>query len=111
MVFFKQANKNWKYVIIVLIIWVVLACVSVYFTRFKKQITVKEKYIKPGKHGKYRVVDDKGNNYDIVDNIFVLEFDSADDYGRVQVGQTYTVSGYWFRLPLLSWFPRIYAVS
>ena len=53
----------------------------------------------------------KSPSSEIVDSIFLLEFNSADDYAQMKEGQTYKVNGYWFRLPLLSWFPKIYKFS
>ena len=36
---------------------------------------------------------------------------SADDYSKLEEGKTYKVYGYWFRFPMLSWFPRIYKIE
>ena len=35
--------------------------------------------------------------------MYLLEFNSADDYALIKEGETYKVYGYWFRFPLLSW--------
>lgn len=109
--FMRERFQYIKWLILVLIVWVVVSVVSVYFTQFTRTITIKEKYVKPGKRGKFRIIDTNGENYEIVDNLFLLEFDSADDYGNIEVGGTYTVHGYWFRVPIFSWFPRIYKVK
>ena len=99
-------------VIVLVIILVIVPVLSILLTRFEKTITVSEKYIKPGRRAThYRIIDNKKNTYEIVDSIFLLEFNSADDYAQMKEGQTYKVSGYWFRLPLLSWFPKIYKFS
>lgn len=99
-------------IIALVIIIVVVPVLSIILTRFEKTITVSEKYIKPGsKNTKYRIIDNNKNTYEIVDSIFLLEFNSADDYAQMKEGQTYKVNGYWFRLPLLSWFPKIYKFS
>ncbi len=99
-------------VIILITILIIVPVLSILLTRFEKTITVSEKYIKPGsKNTKYRIIDNNKNTYEIVDSIFLLEFNSADDYAQMKEGQTYKVNGYWFRLPLLSWFPKIYKFS
>lgn len=99
-------------VIILITIIIIVPVLSILLTRFEKTITVSEKYIKPGsKNTKYRIIDNNKNTYEIVDSIFLLEFNSADDYAQMKEGQTYKVNGYWFRLPLLSWFPKIYKFS
>ena len=46
--------------------------------------------------------------YVLGDSVFLLEFNSADDYATIKEGKKYKVHGYWFRLPLMRWFPKIY---
>lgn len=46
--------------------------------------------------------------YVLGDSVFLLEFNSADDYAMIKEGKKYKVYGYWFRLPFMSWFPKIY---
>lgn len=99
-------------ILILVIIFTIIPILSILFTRFEKTITVSEKYIKPGRRRThYRIIDNKKNTYEIVDSIFLLEFNSADDYAEMKEGQTYKINGYWFRFPLLSWFPKIYKFS
>ena len=99
-------------ILILVIIFVIVPVLSILFTRFERTITVSEKYIKPGRRRThYRIIDNNKKTYEIVDSIFLLEFNSADDYAQMKEGQTYKVNGYWFRLPLLSWFPKIYKFS
>ena len=112
--FKKSANGNsiyyWLFFIIVL--YIIAHIVLVYSTMFEKDITVSEKYIRPySDGGKFRVIDDKGNTYIVADNIYLLEFNSADDYAKLEKGSTYRVYGYWFRFPFFSWFPIIYKVD
>ena len=38
----------------------------------------------------------------------ILESNSADDYAMIKEGKKYKAHGYWFRLPFMSWFPKIY---
>jgi hypothetical protein len=40
-----------------------------------------------------------------------MEFNSGDDYAMMKEGGKYKVKGYWFRFPILSWYPQIYAVE
>lgn len=99
-------------ILILVIIFAIIPILSILLTRFEKTITVSEKYIKPGRRRThYRIIDNKKNTYEIVDSIFLLEFNSADDYAEMKEGQTYKINGYWFRFPLLSWFPKIYKFS
>lgn len=109
--FFREDNYA-NILILLLVIWIICSILMIYSTQFTKTITIKEKYVKPqGRYGsRYRIIDENGNNYELTDSIFLLEFDSADDYSKLQEGKTYKVYGYWFRFPILSWFPRIYAL-
>jgi hypothetical protein len=110
----KYMNGRYTYywLFLLLVLFVVGNIVLIYATKFEKNITISEKYVRPyGKSGRYRVVDDKDNTYTVGDNIFLLEFNSADDYAKLKEGVTYHVYGYWFRFPLFSWFPVIYKLD
>lgn len=111
---FKKFFRGDNYVnilILLLVIWIIGSILMIYSTTFTKTITIKEKYVKPSKKSTYRIIDENGNNYELADSIFLLEFDSADDYSKLEEGKTYKVYGYWFRFPMLSWFPRIYKIE
>ena len=94
--------------VLAILIFVLLNIALIYGTRFTKTITVKEKYIRAGQKSKYRIVDEDENVYELGDSFFLMEFDSADDYAKIDVNSSYKVYGYWFRLPIFSWFPIIY---
>ena len=75
----------------------------------EKEITIGQKYIRlAGRYSHYQIVYTEGNNYVLGDSAFLLEFNSTDDYAKIKEGKTYKVHGYWFRLPFMSWFPKIY---
>ena len=94
--------------VLAILIFVLLNIALIYGTRFTKTITIKEKYIRAGQKSKYRIVDENENVYELGDSFFLMEFDSADDYAKIDVNSSYKVYGYWFRLPIFSWFPIIY---
>ena len=82
---------------------------------FEKEITITitigQKYVRPAgryRYSHYQIVDTEGNNYVLGDSVFLLEFNSADDYAMIKEGKKYKVYRYWFRLPFMSWFPKIY---
>lgn len=105
-------NKSYNIILYLLALLVVIRLLSIYLTKFTKTVTVTEKYVRPGyRKSRYHFVDSENNNYILQDNLLLLEFDSADDYAKLQVNNTYKIHGYWFRLPLLSWFPSVYKVS
>ena len=107
---FPSLGKNfnmWIWIWI-FVLYIVISAMSVYLTTFEKTISISEKYVRPSKRGSFRVIDNENNTYIVSDSVYFLEFNSSDDYGLVQVGNTYKVYGYWFRVPFMSWFPRIY---
>lgn len=101
--------KSYNLLILLVVAFLVLSALSVYLTMFEKEITVGQKYVRPsGRRTHYQIVDNEGNNYVLGDTMYLLEFNSADDYALIKEGETYKIYGYWFRFPMLSWFPRIY---
>ncbi len=96
--------KSKSSVFIILVVLVILYVLSIYLTMFEKEITIGQKYVRPaGGRTYYQVVDTEGNNYFYVlgDSVFLLEFNSADDYAMIKEGKKYKVYGYWFRLTLI----------
>lgn len=103
----RLKSKSLVFIIIVAI--VILYLLSIYLTMFEKEITIGQKYVRPARrYSHYQIVDTEGNSYILGDSVFLLEFNSADDYAIIKEGKKYKVYGYWFRLPLMSWFPKIY---
>jgi hypothetical protein len=98
-------------IIAMYIVYKLLQIIAVFATSFEKEIEVREKYVKPGKKTEFSVIDSEGNTYLIVDRFILMEFNSGDDYAMMKVGGKYKVKGYWFRFPLLSWYPQLYAVE
>ena len=96
-------------VLIYLAILVILYVLSIYLRMFEKEITIGQKYVRPaGRSNYYQIVDKEGNIYVLGDSVFLLEFNSANEYLTIKEGKKYEVYGYWFRLPLMSWFSKIY---
>ena len=58
----------------------------------------------------YRIYTDCGV-LEIQDNIFLGQFNSADDYARLKVGQKYEFETVGVRAPLFSMFPQITAAE
>lgn len=72
------------------------------------EITVKDKYIKNGKdNGKYLVVDEEDNTYEITDMLFKGKFNSTDIYNRLEIGKTYKVKISGHRIRFLSMYQNI----
>ena len=97
--------------IAIYIVYKLLQLIAVFVTSFEKEIEIREKYVKSGKTPIFCVIDSEGNTYIIVDRLILMEFNSGDDYAMMKEGGKYKVKGYWFRFPVLSWYPQIYAVK
>ena len=79
------------------------------FTRFSKEITIKDKYIKRNsKRGEFFIVDTENNSYNIKDFVYALDFNATDDYNMIEIGKRYKVAGYGFRIRFFSQFPTLY---
>lgn len=55
----------------------------------------------------YRIYTDNCGVLRVNDNLFGLQFNAADEYNNIKVGETYDFSGRGFRAPLISLFPNI----
>ena len=81
------------------------------FTKFEKKITIKDKYTRYRKNGSnYNVVDTDNNIYQIGNLWFFGDFNRAEDYNKLEVGQSYTVKGYGIRVPVLDMYKKIYEI-
>ena len=105
--FFEKLETH--HIAFILLAIIIISNITIlFFTQTTKIITVKEKYIRAGRYSTFRIVDTNDESYELSDNILLMEFNSADDYAKMQVNQTYKVYAYSFRLPFLSMFPKIY---
>lgn len=57
-------------------------------------------------HNEYRVYTDQGT-FKVTDTLIYTRFNSADTYGRLQIGHTYTCRAAGWRFGLFSWFPNL----
>ena len=65
-----------------------LYVLSVYLTTFEKEVTIGQKCARPAGGSTYcQVVDAEGNSYVLGDSVFLLEFNSADDYAMIKEGK------------------------
>lgn len=85
-----------------------------YNTSFNRNIVVKDKYISQtydeenGSKTLYYIVTTDNTTYEIVNIWWKLDFNNADDYARFDIGKSYHVKGYGFRIPYFNMFPKIY---
>jgi len=104
-VFWYKNNKPFCFLGIFLIL---ASIVYSYFTTFTKEVTIKEKdSIRSGKYGQNIITDTDGNIYSISNSLYHNFFTSAELFTKLSVGQTYRVSGFGYRIPVLGFYPKI----
>ena len=112
---FAEQNK-WKLWVAFFVIIVLLALLTPVIlystTKFEKEITISEKYIRYRRRGSnYNVVAEDGTIYRIGNVWFKGDFNRADDYAKLKEGQTYKVTGYGVRVPFLDMYKTIYKIE
>lgn len=76
-----------------------------YASEETKTVTVKEKWVKYQRDDqKYLFSDMQGNVYAIDDSLLLWVWDASDRYAKIEEGQTYTITTYWWRIRILSWY-------
>lgn len=98
------------YLIIIAVIILIPIGITIgqYTNNEEIEITVKDKYIKNGNDsGKYLVVDEEDNTYEITDMLFKGKFNSADIYNRLEIGKTYKIKISGHRVRFLSMYQNI----
>lgn len=100
------------------LIFILLVPIIFYYsTSFEKDITIKEKYTSQvyGRYGTstplYYIVSSDDITYQIVDMWWMFDFNSIDDYAKLNVGKTYHVKGYGKRIPFFSMVNKIYDIG
>ena len=92
-----------------LIIITILNIIYVYSTKFKRTLTVNEKYTYGSNNSKgNQSISDTNNNIYIVKNsLYLLHWTSVELFNKMDVGKTYEIEVYGYRIPFLGFFPNI----
>jgi hypothetical protein len=111
--FQKFENKVYLGIFVLIIVIALMTPVLLYvFTKFEKEITIKDKYIRYRKNASnYNVVDSNNNIYQLGNLWFKGDFNRAEDYINLEVGNTYIVTGYGMRIPVLDMYKTIYELK
>ena len=109
-------NLIMKLAIGFLIFLLVFPIIFYYSTSFEKDITIKEKYTTQvyGKYGStpiYFIVSSDDTTYQLVNMWWKLDFNTMDDYAKLNVGKTYHVKGYGKHIPFLGMVHNIYDIG
>lgn len=85
---------------------IVVPCAMFYSTKTVRVVTVKEKWIKASGSDRQRYLfsDTRGNVYQIKDSWMLLRFDASDRWARLDVGETYRITFYGWRIRFWSMY-------
>jgi len=101
--------KGIKFILIILFIIIIINIAYVFFSKFQKTITVKNKYTTSTNNNIiYTIVDSENNIYTIENVWFFADFDKAQNYNSININSKYNVTGYGYTLNMLSIYPSIY---
>jgi hypothetical protein len=101
-----------RILIMIFAIWLVWTISLLLFTRFEREIVVKNKEGYGTRNGRSQLVtDQEGRIYSVSNNIFLWHFTSAEVFGKMEVGKRYKIKGYGVRIPVLGMFPNIVRID
>lgn len=93
-------------------LYIIVQIVYVYFTRFERIITVKEKHeFSTGKYIRNTISDEEGNIYQIQSSLPLLHFSEAEIWLQVEKNRKYTILAYGWRIPILGLYPNIVSIG
>lgn len=105
---FPSSNSLIYFFAIAFIIYIVIALILSFSNHTVKTITVKSKTEYSSGRAHYNmIIDTNGNTYFVTNSLFIGVFNSAEIYGSMDVGKSYSVSTYGVRIPILGLFPNI----
>jgi hypothetical protein len=111
----KQMNMKKQIKVWVFLISIILALFYVYYftSRFEnKVITIDDEFsFMTQKSGKNLIMDTDKKIYQITEVYPLLHFDAAELLGTLKPGQTYNVSGFGIRIPVLMMYPIITKIN
>ena len=95
--------------IIMILTHLIFNIIYVYATKFKKIITVDEKftYGSSNAKGSQSISDTNNDVYILKDSLYVWHFTSVELFNKLDPGNKYEIEGYGVRWPFMGWFPNI----
>lgn len=83
-----------------------------YNTYFEKEIKVKDKYTRLNEgNGSYMMSDSNNNIYRFGKSLWFMKFDNAETWNSLEKEESYKISGYGWRIPLLNIYPNVVKVD
>lgn len=79
-----------------------------YSTKFDRVITVKDKYITNyDNRANLMIVDNENNIFRVSRSLWLLKFDNAETWNKLEKDKSYNITGYGIRIPFLRMYPHI----
>lgn len=94
-------------VVISLVSVLIISTISVFYHQHNIEFTVTGKDASRSRESSTFLVFTDKTTYKVDDSLINWRWDSADVYGKLQVGHTYSATLQGFRIPFLSMFPNI----
>lgn len=115
----RRSNFSMMHIIAPIIVLAVIGSVAVSVVGYFQETTysncvvsrTENTYNASSKMMEKRVYTENCGVFTANDDLGRLHFDSADTYGSLQEGETYTFTATGFRIPIFSMFPNIVAVQ
>ncbi len=107
--------KTLYYIITILIYFlIVLSIILQLGSSFERKLTVAKKYtaIDGVRYActQYIIEATDGNIYQVNNVWWLADFNKEEDWHNMNVGQTYRVKGWGYRVPLFDMYPNIYEI-
>lgn len=101
-------------VIIVLVLFLILTMIFQLGSAFEKEIKIAKKYTTIGgvryPVTYYMIVTTDGAIYQVSNVWWRADFNNAEDWNNMNIGNTYRVKGWGYRIPFFGMYPNIYKI-
>ena len=98
----------------IIIIGIVVTITFQLGSAFEKEITIAKKYTSIGgvryAYTQYMIVATDGSIYQVSNVWWHADFNNEEDWNALEIGKTYRVKGWGYRVPLFGMYPNIYKI-
>jgi cytochrome b subunit of formate dehydrogenase len=108
--------KTPRYIIIIAVISIAILLTIPFQlgSAFEREITIAKKYTAIGgvryAYTQYMIVTTDGSIYQVSNVWWRADFNNEEDWNTLDIGKTYRVKGWGYRVPLFGLYPNIYEI-
>jgi hypothetical protein len=99
----------------IIIIGIVVTITFQLGSAFEKDITIAKKYTSIAgfrySYTQYRIVTNDDSIYQVSNVWWRADFNNEEDWNALEIGKTYRVKGWGYRVPLFGIYPNIYEIA